>query len=77
MTTAEVKLGGSQLLVKHTAKLWLRDEKKKRMQFLINKNGFYYQQKLRKGTSKDHTSGRRKASPTGKSGRRVARTGDE
>lgn len=29
MATAEVKLGGSQLLVKHTTKLWLRDEKKK------------------------------------------------
>lgn len=27
MATAEVKLGGSQLLVKHTTKLWLRDEK--------------------------------------------------
>lgn len=26
--TAEVKLGGSQLLEKHTTKLWLRDEKK-------------------------------------------------
>lgn len=27
MATAEVKLGGSQLLVKHTTKLWLRDKK--------------------------------------------------
>lgn len=29
--------------------------RKKRMKFLINKTGFYYQQKLRKRTSKDYT----------------------
>lgn len=37
MATAEVKLGGSQLLVKHTTKLWLRDEKET--------NGVPYKQK--------------------------------
>lgn len=76
MATAEVKLGGSQLLVKHTTKLWLRDEKETNAA-PYKQNWFLLPMEVQGKGLPDYTSGRKKASPAGKSGKRVERAGDE